>query len=557
MLGVPQMGSATRPAPFVKHAGPALLWWGGLACAVLLVSLAAFDFLAAQPPTGGELRVGLPALPQSLDPALAADESEVFVVRQLFDSLVQYKEGTTDIEPGLATSWTVSRDGLSWNFHLRDGVLFHDGAPLTAEAVVASYGRIMLEGHPLHPKEAVLWPRVFGGIPGLVRTVTATAPRTVTFQLGQPYAPFLTALAHPAFAVALITEVEEGRVINGTGPFRLEERASDRIALRAHPGHWAGVPRFDRVVFSQVGDDAKGLQDVEAGVLHLYWPRLLTGIQGGRSILMTMPGLRVGFLAMNVGQDPWSRKKLRQAVGHAIDPAIVGPALGRDAVVAHGWLPPGMWGGPGVSLPAYQSARSRDLAQEARVAPETSVSLLFPSSHRVLDLARVVEALRIGLGAPGIQVQPRPEKPEEVSRLARSGQHEMVLQEVTSEIGDPHQLLSLLTASEEATKGSASNWAFYRNPRLEDLLLRGSQLGFRPERLRHYQRAMAILNEDLPWIPLYVLTLGMVARSEVHEFRLHPTGAHRLSRIWLEGPQPLPPPMGASTPPPPPSGQTP
>jgi peptide/nickel transport system substrate-binding protein len=82
--------------------------------------------------------------------------------------------------------------------------------------------------------------------------------------------------------------------------------------------------------------------------------------------------------------------------------------------------------------------------------------------------------------------------------------------------------------------GRAANLSFYRNPRVDDVLIRASQLSFRAERLRLYQRAQVMLAEDLPWIPLYVRLLWGVARPEVRGLRLHPTGFHRLSTVWLE-----------------------
>lgn len=101
--------------------------------------------------------------------------------------------------------------------------------------------------------------------------------------------------------------------------------------------------------------------------------------------------------------------------------------------------------------------------------------------------------------------------------------------------GDPHLFLYPLSTSEGATKGPAAlNFSFYRNARLDDLLIRGSQLAFRPERLRLYQRAQAILAADLPWIPLYARLHWAVVRPEVRNLRLHPSGFHRLDRVGFE-----------------------
>jgi peptide/nickel transport system substrate-binding protein len=80
----------------------------------------------------------------------------------------------------------------------------------------------------------------------------------------------------------------------------------------------------------------------------------------------------------------------------------------------------------------------------------------------------------------------------------------------------------------------ALNLSFYKNPRLDDLLIRASQLAFRPERQRLYQRAQAILSDDLPWIPIYVRLKWAVAGPAVRGLKLHPSGFHPLDKVWIE-----------------------
>ena len=123
----------------------------------------------------------------------------------------------------------------------------------------------------------------------------------------------------------------------------------------------------------------------------------------------------------------------------------------------------------------------------------------------------------------------------------------MALTEATVAGGDPHLLLYPLSTSEAATKGPrATNFSFYRNPRLDDVLIRASQLSFRSERQRLYQRGQAILAEELPWLPIYVRLQWAVARSDVKGLRLHPTGIHRLDTVSLDIPPALAPAPGAT-----------
>jgi len=162
------------------------------------------------------------------------------------------------------------------------------------------------------------------------------------------------------------------------------------------------------------------------------------------------------------------------------------------------------------------------------------------------EAPRVVEAIRAALGAAGITVKPRIEAGDAALQTAQSGRHDLAFFEARVEGGDPHLLLYPLSTSEGATRGStATNFSFYRNARLDDLLIRASQIAFRPERQRIYARAQAFLAEELPWLPLYVRLNWAVARPELRGFRLHPSGNHRLGGTWVETampPAPAPPP---------------
>src|SRR3989442_10779797 len=144
-----------------------------------------------------ELRIGAPGVPAILDPGAALEGTTPLIARQVFDTLVIWREGSTDIEPGLATRWTASRDGLVWSFTLREGVRFHDGTPLTAAEVAASFERQL---QPEAQAAGRAWPALLRGSPGVVKELRAPSPRTVQIVLSQPYSPLLTVLAHPGLA---------------------------------------------------------------------------------------------------------------------------------------------------------------------------------------------------------------------------------------------------------------------------------------------------------------------------------------------------------------------
>jgi peptide/nickel transport system substrate-binding protein len=491
---------------------------------------------------GGTLRVGLPSLPAELDPATALEGSVPLIARQVFDTLVQYTDGG-DVEPALAAQWSVSKDGLVWSFRLRSGVTFHDGTPLLAQHVVDSLQREIFPGHAQAPAGDGLVAKLLRGLPGVVREVRAKDPRTVEVVLAQPYAPLLTVLAHPAFSVVL-SATREGAANRwqGTGPFSITEIGPGRIVLDAAPGHWGRRPRLARIVFIESIDEAQAEVALSAQSLDVLFP---AGAPQQLNGALSIPSWRIGYLALQTEKEPFKRVKARRALATALDPAQIASVLGRAAAPLGAFLPRGVWGRrDGPPLMGADPERAKRLLAEARVAPGAPVPLLVGDGGGHIDQPKLAEAIRASLGAAGFAVTVQAESREAALSQMQAGEHQIALAEARVEAGDPHFLLYPLSSSEGATKGvSAVNFSFYRNPRLDDVLVRASQLSFRPERGRLYSRAQALLAEELPWIPIYVRLHWAVARPEVKDLRLHPCGCPRLDRVWLDS-QPLQPAPG-------------
>lgn len=478
-----------------------------------------------------EVRIGVAGLPTTLDPMGALEGVGPLIARQVLDTLVNYRDASTDVEPALAVRWSVSRDGLVWSFTLRDGARFHDGTPLTAKEAAASFERwLKAEGRPT--PAAVVWSALLRGVPGVVKDVRAADARTLQFVLAQPYAPLLTVLAHPAFGITKSATADGSAVLMGSGAYRLAELGARRIVLEAVSGHWSGGARAERLVFLDVGSDEQAEAEMDARALDVWFP---PGPPRRTDGALSIPGLRVGFLALQTEKAPFSRKKIRLAVAAALDPPVLAAALGRSAVPLLSFLPPGVWARREGS-PVLGGTREAvaTLLREGNFT-HGNVTLLVPDEPSAVNRPKLAEALQLMLQASDIGVKLRVESSEAAQAAGQAGAHDLVLGEAVVAGGDPHLLLYPLSTSEGAEKGKrASNLSFHRSPQLDDALIRASQLSFRFERQRLYQRAQAMLAADLPWIPLYVRLVWGVARPEVRGLRLHPTGLHRLSTAWLE-----------------------
>ena len=495
----------------------------------LVLLLALFVVLpsdaAAQ--TRKELRVGVAGIPAALDPAANLDGAGPLIARQVFDTLVAYREGTTDVDPALATRWAVARDGLTWTFTLRDGARFHDGSPVTAAEVAASFQRIQA-------REGAVWPTLLRGRPGVVKEVRASDTHSVQFVLVQPYAPLLTVLAHPGLGVARTATGADGTTrFIGSGPYRIV----DAVAGQGGAGGGSGA----------LGTTTPGRAHRLSGGCHRRERRGRVRCPGARHLVspvpprrmtgaLSTPGLRVGYLAFQTEKEPFSRKKIRHAVAAAFDPAAIGVALEPGAVPLLSFLPPGVWARREGS-PVLGGTREgvRSLIADGGWPKGHRPTMLTTGETSPVNVPKLAAALEASLGSSDIPIQVRIEPAEVVQATLQAGDHEMALVEATVYGGDPHLFLFPLSTSESAAKGArALNYSFYRNPRLDDVLVRASQLSFRPERARLYQRAQALLADDLPWLPIYVRLVWGVARPEVRNLRLHPTGFHRLSGVSLD-----------------------
>jgi peptide/nickel transport system substrate-binding protein len=502
------------------------------------IALLAVTHVAVAVPAG-ELHVGVPRVPTSLDPADATAPPQLMAMRLVYQGLVAFGE-RGDIEPALASTWTVSRDGLVWTFRLRPDVQLHDGAPLGLDEVVAALTERISADEP--PDTAPAWVRPFRGAGRMVREVRRAEGGSIQIVLAQPYAPLLALLAHPALAIA-VPRPAGPRV--GSGPYRAVELTADRLTLEAAPTWRGEPPQSARLVLHEVSDDAAALAGLGPGPLHVAlvgappaWAAV--GLQ-----VVSGPTWRVGLLALRTDRGLTSKKTVRQAVALALDPGLLNPALGRWAAPHAAWLPPGAWAVRDAGPLLFDAAKARRLL--AQVAPtDPTLTLLASEQASGPEGAGIAEAIRVSLGAAGFKVRVQLEAPESADSAARQGAAELTLHEETLEVNDPDVFLRRLLGTDAATPGTATNVAFLRSPLVDGMLVRASQLGFRPERFRLYQRLQSLLAEELPYIPLYVRLQWVVARPGVRGIQIDPGGIHHLERISLEPPPAAAPPVPAA-----------
>ena len=482
--------------------------------------------------TGGTLIFGRGGDSLTLDPARVLDGESAKVCDMLYDTLIQYREDTTDLEPALAAAWESSADGLVWTFHLRQGVQFHDSTPLNADAVVFSLTR----------PQAVY--REFQA--EFISQIIALDPFTVQIALKMPFAPFINALTGFEYSIVSPMAVQhfgDNFASNpvGTGPFKFVQwDRDDKIVLEANDTHWAGRPSLDRIIFRSIPDNSVRLMELQQGDLHVMEfpnPDEIPLIRGDAQLeLLMQSSLNVGYLAMNMDKPPFNNLKVRLAINHAINKVeIVDRLYQGTGIPAKNPIPPTLWSyDDTIEDYEYNPELAKQLLAEAGYPDgfETTLWALPVPRPYIPDGFALAEVLQSELRNIGVETQIVTYDWGTYLEKTENGEHDMAMLGWIAG-GDPDNFFYYLLSKIHAQK-PALNIAFYRSDEMQDVLEQARTSTDRNERIELYQQAQAIFHRDAPWVPLAHGQRLLVVDRRVRNLRLAPIGWKYLRHVSLE-----------------------
>lgn len=298
---------------------------------LLAIAAVAATPAAGQPKTGGTLVVATTNDTPDLDIQKYISSSQHNALLPLFNGLVE-KDWTVDAEfppivPGLATSWSVSDDGKTYTFKLREGVRFHDGSPFNAEAAHFNFQRMTDEKHPYYDPQAGSTAR------GVLKGLSSKVVDAATFQLvlNTPNAGLIEALAslpnyymHSPAAFAKFGKDGIGQNAVGTGPFKLVEWVrGQRTVMARNDDYWGKKPHVARMVYRPIIEPAARAAALKAGEVHIAWDLPVDQVESIKADRRFVVHLR-GIPATKViecwqASGPFSDVKVRKAVNMAID----------------------------------------------------------------------------------------------------------------------------------------------------------------------------------------------------------------------------------------------
>jgi ABC-type transport system substrate-binding protein len=501
-----------------------------------------------KPREGGIYHAALPWSPRNLDPPFTTDVYSVAIIQQIFDGLVQFDQNLNTV-PALATSWEVSRDGLTYTFSLRENAKFHNGRQVTANDFVYSFTRI------LAPKKESVALSFFEKVKGAasyrsgeskeVAGLKALSDHTLEITLIEPFAPFLSVLAMSDGKVLPREEVERwGQDFKnhpvGTGPFRLESFEQDRIVLGANLDYFEGRPYLDKVVYSVYpgAQREKIAEEFLAGRLEevvLYGAIREEVSSKALFQLVRKPTLSLLFYGMNCQTEPLNNPLVRQSVNYAINKHRIVHEVYKDQfVVADTLLPPGMPGHfPENALFAYDTQQARKLLDKAGYgSARQPPTLTLLSASRSKAAQEEFELLTQDLAAVGITLKVEYETDwSEFEAQLREGKFMMYRYAWFADLPDPDNFLGILYGY-----ASPYNFMGYKNQRVDELLS-GALTSVDPlSRATIYREAEALILQDAPVVPLLYLTFESAFQPYVKGLQISALGAPYipLKEIWLE-----------------------
>ena len=496
---------------------------------------------AAQP--AGTLVVGLVAEPVNLDPAQVTDLNSNRVGRRVVETLVTFPDESTQVVPGLAESWTISKDGLQYTFKLRSGIKFHDGTPLTAEAVKFSIERQINPEHPAHKLGKYPFANFFFGN---VKAVEALSEERVAFLLKEPRASFLSILTAGAASIVSPTAVMKAGPDYplqpvGTGPFKFVSwDRGQRVVLEKNPAYWKFPVKLDRVIYRPIVEDQARLTELLTGSLDLIVgvpPDFVAQLEsGGKTSVLKQVGAHVWYLGINNQKKPFDDKRVRQALNYAVNKdAIVRDVLKGTGTPSRGPVLPNTWAAD-TALKAYpyDPDRARKLLAEAGYPNGFSTTLWVPESGSGMQSPVAMSTvMQSNLKAVGVNVTLQTMEWGAFLAKLRSKEQELFALSWMAGTEDPDMVLYPLLHSSQWTP-NGPNRALYKNPRFDDLLQQARLTTDQARRASLYKEAQRILVDDAPWVfvdhEIQIAALG----KRVQGFKLHPSFDLRIETISLK-----------------------
>ena len=454
----------------------------------------------AGPKRGGTLVFARPEEPATLDPYIPNDNGSIYAIEQVCDSLVEPDAVGDGLRPGVAESWEISDDKLTYTFKLRD-TKFSNGKAVTAEDVLFSLKKASAEAAPL------------GFLYAPIKAVEAVDEKTVKITLKQPYAPVLSALSAYSAAIVSKEAYEAGAEAFGqkpvcTGPFVVEEfTRGTRLVLAKNPDYWEQgsdgqpIPYVDKVEMRYVADSnarVLGMQNGDFDAIASVPYNQAESLKSAADIkLEEVPIFRLDYVYTNHKAKPLDSKDLRLALNHAADrEAIMKVVFFGYGTIPNSYMPKVNFHSDAVEPIPYDLEKAKALVKSSGYKGQTLKLMVDAGNAPSKQIATILQQ---GWTEAGLKVEIVEFDVGTAFDMSSKGNYMLYVSYITSDINDTDELATLQADGRGSTKSFFSN---YRNDAVGKMLDEARQESDPAKRAELYAKVQDTVYHDGYSVPL-------------------------------------------------------
>ncbi|AET60174.1 ABC transporter substrate-binding protein [Paenibacillus terrae] len=482
-----------------------------------------------KPAAGGTFVYGRPASVTSFDLHNEITSNNAFAIDKVFESLVAF-DSKGKIVDWLAKSHSISDDGLTYTFVLRDGLKFSNGKDVTVEDAVFSLQRHLKVGGPL-------------AIAAKVDTIKAKDDKTLVITLKEPYTPFISELSNFSNGILPnnfggVSEKEFFKKPIGTGPFVVEkwDPAGD-LTFTKNPYYWQdGKPYIDKLVYKLIEDDSQAINQLKAGEVDAVESLALQNAneikQGADTTVVTNGSWVTEQLFFNTLDKHFSDVHVRRALALALDREGLTKALTFGyAQTANSLLP--------TAIPYNSNDTIKALNFDINTAKEELAKSAFPDGFTTKllvasgDSTRAQEAQIIQAAGKAIGINIEIESIELATFRERFFAYDFAAM-LNSGQADSPDANSIIAFQTDPKGFSKSYWTHYTNDKVTKLLIEGQKTLDGKDRAGIYSKLLQTLADEVPYIPLYYPDILKGVRSSVNSFVVLPNGSVRFEEVRIK-----------------------
>jgi peptide/nickel transport system substrate-binding protein len=485
------------------------------------------------PQRGGTLVVARGVDILTLDVTRMTQNEDIWTSKSIFDTLYTSSRDGKSLVPSLATSYSVSKDHLTWTFNLRKGVKFQSGKDLTSADVMFSLEQVRSD--PTSP---------FNFMDAVFTSITAPSPYTVVIKTKVPWAPLVADLALYANSIYPANYGGESKTAFwqhpvGTGPFEFKSwQKGVRVVLVRNPTYWqTGKPYLDSLVFTNVPDNNTRALQLQGGQAQIDAFPAFSSI----SQLQTTSGLKVSefnssrtdFLEFNEKRTPFQDVHVRRAISYALDrKAMVQAVLFGHGMPANSILSHALWGyDPNCPGLQYDVAKAKQEMAASSVPKGFRTTLMVGSG--VTSEQSLAQIVQEELKPLGIQVTLQQVDANSEYTNIQKFDYDMAFNYCTTDIVDPDEMVAYEVMGGNTGQGTHAQWTNYDNAQV-DAWAQEAERTFNPaQRLALYSKIQLQAAKDAVDGYLYYSPFVYALSAKVHGFQVYPTGDYHFENVWL------------------------